>query len=227
MSVAGRTVDKLPAGGSRAVARPARVVRLKVITEDAKPGRRRRPASRATLEDMLSRPSFPRKLRGGVRPMSMGRSPLTPGERAELHQIEAELSAEGIRLGPPPTFGECPPGPCGHASCRHHLALEVMKNNYGNYDQVRRTPAVLKVNRPGTAIGDSETCSLRVAAAAALRLQLPRGRTGQKQPYGATPLMSFEEIGRLLGITVERVRQIEQGALAKLRVAGPPALGAG
>ena len=195
-----RTVH-LPERGSLAVARLARVVRLKVIAEQPK----RRKRGSVTLEALLARPSAPRKRRADPKARSLGGRRLTRAEREEFAELVAELAAEGVRLGPPATFADCPPGPCARVSCRHHLGLDVIaivgRLSAGH---VRRTPAVVKFARPGATIGDAATCSLRVAAAGPL---------------------SVEQVGRLMGLEEQSVRNIEHAALAKLRAAGAPALG--
>jgi DNA-binding CsgD family transcriptional regulator len=58
---------------------------------------------------------------------SIGRRPMPNSERLEMLRNIRILRSQGVSLGPPATYGECPPPgtPCGHVSCRHHLGLNV------------------------------------------------------------------------------------------------------
>lgn len=87
----------------------------------------------------------------------------------------------------PATRGECVAGPrpCPHVTCRHHLFLEVYKDNSVRAIWPEKTVDEL-----------AHTCSLDVADEGGL---------------------SLDATGELLGITRERVRQIEFAALARIR----------
>lgn len=149
--------------------------------------------------------SAPRELRAGDRPQSLGTARLTRKERQAMRVDEWLLEVEGgVKLGPPPTFGDCPKGgPCVRVGCRHTLLIEIGE------PRGRRAPPV-KLNHPGREPGDlKETCSLRVAEAADQR------RTTKKS-FGE-PVMSCEEVAELLNLTPERIRQIETEAKAKLK----------
>ena len=154
------------------------------------------------------RPEFPN------RPTSLGSTPLSKAERAELIALEAELQLAGVDTRRPRQLSECPPGstPCRFASCRHSLLLEVLPTRTG--------ATVVKANFPGVDVEElAETCSLRVARRFALRAKsFPRARRDLQV------VASADEVARLLNLTPMRVFQIEKGALAKLRLAlGPPA----
>ncbi len=90
----------------------------------------------------------------------------------------------------------CPPStvPCHRVRCRYHLWLDPIVDGHG---------AVIDLRESG-AFGDLvSTCALRVAA---------RG------PH------TFDSIGRILGLSRERIRQIEAGALVHLRNTDPGVL---
>lgn len=99
----------------------------------------------------------------------------------------------------PRTRGECPEGPCPWVSCVHHLYLDVSEDT-----------GAIKINHPGKEPWElDETCSLDVADP--LRTGVGEGVT-------------LEEVGALLNVTRERVRQVEGRALVQLRRLAPPAL---
>jgi addiction module HigA family antidote len=125
------------------------------------------------------------------------RGGLTLAERTELHEIESELAAEGVTLGPPATFGECPTeGQCGHVSCRHNLYLDVLPSG-----AVKLTFADVEIDEI-----DVDLCGLRQAAAGAQRAERD-GATGMETP----------EIGRLLNVTGSSVQQYVHSGLATLK----------
>jgi len=118
--------------------------------------------------------------------------------KRELERLRAMYPDRG-RVAPQ-TRGACPATrPCPYMSCGAHLALDVNEDN-GN----------IKVNFPG-ADGEPdlsvmpETCALDVA-----------DRDGT----------TLEELAAALGVTRERVRQIEDAALAKFRTTDPAAYAA-
>ncbi len=96
----------------------------------------------------------------------------------------------------PKNYGECmelfgKDKPCPFVRCRHHLAIDIQ---YAN-DHMRR-PSV-KVNFPAMEVDEmTETCSIRQADG------------------GCSTL---EDTSQLMNLTKERVRQIEEGALLKMR----------
>lgn len=155
--------------------------------------------------------SHPRVMRPETenRPQSLGTSPLSQAEVRELAEIEAELAHEGIATARPRQLSECPPPgrPCGFASCRHSLLVEIVP--------IERTGnAVVKLNWPGVDVAElEETCSLRAASRFARR-QRTFPINGRLQVLAST-----EEVARLLNLTPERVSQIEDEALGKLRLA--------
>jgi len=92
----------------------------------------------------------------------------------------------------PATRGECVGGlrPCPFVGCRHNLFLDVNPKN-GN----------LKFNFPAPSpweMPPDESCALDIA-----------------EREGAT----LEEVGRMMNLTRERIRQVEAEGLEKLRVA--------
>lgn len=95
----------------------------------------------------------------------------------------------------PKTRGDCKDGPrpCPWVSCRHSLFLSV--NQYGS----------IKLLHPSVAPDSMDllrdTCALDVA---------DRMKTNETMP--------LEAVGRRLGMTLERTRQIQETALSKLRV---------
>lgn len=117
--------------------------------------------------------------------------------RLPKYRLDQGRRAYPERVERPRTRAECPPDGevCGFVSCKYHMAIDVSPAN-----------GSIKFNAPIT-IGDdgvpdldltamSETCALRAAE-----------RGG----------MTLEEIGAAFNLTRERVRMIEQGALAQLR----------
>jgi len=115
----------------------------------------------------------------------------------------------------PKTRAQCPPmradgsRPCPWVGCRYHCFLEVSRPSGGTKVKLRINPQM-----------DEETLHL-----------MPRPCTLDMAEFGAwtpSPMskeiqdnMTFEEIGRVFGISRERVRQIEEEALRKLRKRAP------
>lgn len=100
--------------------------------------------------------------------------------------------ALGLPEVPVPPRSECVTGPrpCPHYRCRYHLW--VVHERAGRRDRRWRVPEpVVRQHSP-------ETCALDVV---------------DREPDGAGRVT----VGRLLGLTKERVRQIEERALAKLQ----------
>jgi hypothetical protein len=140
--------------------------------------------------------SAPRLLRQGDRPQSLGNE-LTPDEQ-RFAGVTWMMEQEGVRFGPPPKFGACPKkGPCTHVACRHHAGIEAD----GEF---------LKVNFPDRDIDQlPETCTLRVA-------NKGERKKGNSAEIG-NPVLSCEDVGAILNLTAERVRQEERGALKKFK----------
>lgn len=130
---------------------------------------------------------------------SLGTDPLTAKEKALSKRLRLHL------LPPlPKTRGDCVngPRPCPHLLCRHHLAVDL------NYDT-----GSAKLNHPDPdAIGHDlvpldeleDTCSLDVA-----------DRVKDKG-------MTLEHVGFLMGLTLERIRQLEKEALAEVHAKHEP-----
>lgn len=136
-------------------------------------------------------------------------------EDARRRAVEAPMpSPAPIRLisvvehddGRPRTRGDCARGerPCPWLGCRHHLAVDVTSSGSIVRDGVSHLPL-----KAGSLVAEEfaeeasdalcsmqDTCSLDVA---------DRGDA------------TLHEVGELLGVTRERVRQIESMALVKLR----------
>jgi addiction module HigA family antidote len=107
----------------------------------------------AALPPDSSEPVRPDSLRPLGKRRSLPRAPLTLAERTEMDETLSELAAAGVDVDRARTFGECPPGPCGFLSCRHHLGIEVSRAGtvkiLSNLDDIESWP---------------QTCSLRAAA---------------------------------------------------------------
>ena len=118
---------------------------------------------------------------------SLGTARLTARDRAESIKLRTD------ELAPTPkTRGDCinGPRPCRYFLCRHHLMLDVHPES-----------GSLRVNHPEMLPEDLEdTCSLDVA-----------------DRYKDTHGTSLEHVGLLMGMTLERVRQIEKSAILDLK----------
>lgn len=99
----------------------------------------------------------------------------------------------------PRTRGECEDGqrPCPYRACRHHLWAEDERP--GRPWDGKHPPAKVREHT-------EQTCALDVA-----------DDQEQRDARGNLPR---REVGRMLGITGERVRQLEERALEKLRAQG-------
>ncbi|MES1205003.1 MAG: hypothetical protein ABUS79_03620 [Pseudomonadota bacterium] len=86
--------------------------------------------------------------------------------------------------------GDCPKGPCGYVSCRHHLKLDVNPET-----------GAVKDNFPDLDVDEmEETCSLRVAES------VPDGET-----------LDLDKVGRYLNITMEWTRRMEASGIKELK----------
>jgi hypothetical protein len=96
----------------------------------------------------------------------------------------------------PLTRGACEDGPrpCRYTACRHHLWAE---------DERPGRPHKGKHPLPVVRVHSEHTCALDVAH--------------QQEHRDANGNLSQERVGAMLGITGERVRQLEQRALAWLK----------
>ena len=65
----------------------------------------------------------------------------------------------------------------------------------------------------------STTLELPIVSKPAVRQPQPRPRTSQRLRYGLLDghTYTLQEVGEMFGLTRERIRQIEQEALARLR----------
>lgn len=132
----------------------------------------------------------PRKARPGSRARSLGLKPMTVDELAELNDGMEEMEAAGFRR--PETRAECPTGPCPWYSCRHHLGVFV--------DEVF---GAVKEVFPGRDFDElEETCALREA----------------ERTHASGEHLSFERIGALQNLTLERASVIAERALAKIKL---------
>lgn len=116
---------------------------------------------------------------------------LSRSDRHALFSAGVDLHA-GWR---PRTRGDCEsiPRPCPFVGCRHHLLLDV------------RSGGMISAQAEDLWTME-ETCSLDVAEKAA--------RNARK---GAPEALTLERVGELLGVTKERVRQLEKRALRVLK----------
>ena len=117
---------------------------------------------------------------------------LTPESRRWLDEVSEPVHLPLLHEERPRTRADCvgQPRPCPWVSCRHHLFLEVNESS-----------GALRLNRPGLQVDQlEETCALDVA-------EKVRQRGEQA---------SLEEIARLLGVSQERIRQIERTAMQSL-----------
>lgn len=118
---------------------------------------------------------------------SLGTDPLTKHDRAVSRRLKIHENPEL-----PKTRGDCVngPRPCLVYRCRHNLGLDVHPES-----------GSVKVNFPGMDPAELEdTCSLDVA-----------------DRYEADGGTTLEHVGLLMGLTLERTRQIEQNALLDMR----------
>ena len=104
-------------------------------------------------------------------------------------------AAWSVEFDRPRTTAECPPGDyCPFVSCQFHLYLDVNQET-----------GTLILNHPHMNVWDLEECCV-LKALAKKDLEHEDGYT-------------LEEVGRFMGLTRERVRQIEQEIREKVRAA--------
>jgi hypothetical protein len=100
----------------------------------------------------------------------------------------ADLVREGVDVERPGNRSQCPPyRPCPFVGCKYHLYLDVSRTGSLKFNFFELEPWEIP-----------DTCSMDVA---------------DKSNEGLT----LEEVGVLMGLTRERVRQIEYNAILKLR----------
>ena len=104
------------------------------------------------------------------------------------------MNVQAVSPDLPRTRRECPRGPCPHVACRYHLWTDRVLDRHGAVIDLRESDAFGK---------RAHTCVLREAA-----------RDG----------LALEDVAAILGICDERVRQVEEAALARLRAADPGVL---
>lgn len=108
-------------------------------------------------------------------------------ERDETARLHGELEGMGVPLTPPRTRGECPTSrPCPYVSCRYNLWQDPSIGGGIKYNFQGVEPTQM-----------AHSCSLDLA---------------ENNPDGLT----LEEVGRVMNLTRERVRQIEAAAIASL-----------
>ncbi len=111
-------------------------------------------------------------------------------ERARTELTLEQLVDEGISIDRPKTRSECPvQRPCPFVGCRYHLYLDITDTGNIKFNFYGIEPWELKTS-----------CALDVA---------DNNSSGN--------LLSLTDIGRHMGLTRERVRQIEKTALKKLQ----------
>lgn len=99
-----------------------------------------------------------------------------------------DLINEGVDVARPEIRSDCPPyRPCPFVGCKYHLYLDVSRTGSLKFNFFDMEPWEIP-----------STCCLDVA---------------DKAQNG----MTLEEVGTLMGLTRERVRQIEYSAILKLR----------
>jgi len=147
--------------------------------------------------------------------------PLAPpsGVRRKPMQLSLDFSSQDEELmgyDRPKTRGECEgqPRPCPWVGCRYHLALYVDENGEAHIERpdaiveyvyqgpLRRNGSFFSDGQPRRILGD--VCLEVMTATCALDMADRGG-------------MKLERIGRHLGLTRERVRQLEMIAGAKLK----------
>ncbi len=104
------------------------------------------------------------------------------------------MNVQAVSPDLPRTRRECPRGPCPHVACHYHLWTDRVLDRHGAVIDLRESDAFGK---------RAHTCVLREAA-----------RDG----------LALEDVAAILGICDERVRQVEESALARLRDADPGVL---
>lgn len=117
--------------------------------------------------------------------------------------LREDSDEEVLAAHPRPLYrGDCLAGgrnaqrPCPYVSCRHHLYLEV-----------NPTTGTIKLSFPDAEPWEiPQTCSLDVADA----------HDADPEPTGSR-LLKLEAVSECLGLTRERIRQIEEGAIPKLK----------
>ncbi len=108
---------------------------------------------------------------------------------AETDVLLEELEDDGVVVDRPTTRSECPvERPCPFVGCRYHLYLDITDTGNIKYNFYGIDPWEL-----------TPSCALDVADA------------------GGSGLRSLTDIGRYMGLTRERVRQIEKSALENLK----------
>jgi hypothetical protein len=123
----------------------------------------------------------------GSRPRSIGNKRLTRKERRELAEMTLSLAKGRHYNDRPKTWGEC----------QERIKGPCPWVSCRHHMLLEVDADIVKINFPGKAIGAlEETCSLRVA------------EDGKH---------TLERIGELLNITLERSRQLEEGALQKMK----------
>lgn len=113
---------------------------------------------------------------------------------------------DGHAFQRPQTRGDCLPGgtnsarPCPWVGCKYHLAVDI--NTHTGSLQEHGDPATMPV-----------TCALDVADGDLERIV---GRTTHENALGVVNANGLSAIGEVLGVSRERVRQIEEKALRRL-----------
>lgn len=110
-------------------------------------------------------------------------------KRVATQFILENLEDEGINTKRPTQRGECPvKRPCPFVGCKYHLYLDITDTGSIKYNFYDIEPWEL-----------TPTCALDIA------------------DDGGDELLSLTDIGEYIGLTRERVRQIEKQAIRKLK----------
>lgn len=141
----------------------------------------------------------------------------------DMRALQVLRLVEPVKVSLPLTRGDCVDGPrpCPHSTCRYHLASDVIAGHSPSetccLDVADRAADRAEENARlrEEAAEREEAILLGESVAPAEVRAAHRGHPmGANADWGGA---SLQEIGDILGVSREYVRQIEQGALAKIR----------